>query len=59
MAKVLVQYVTVHEQTIDWPESEMDNLNYENLMCNLDINRSASEIEEISGVFVDREEVWL
>lgn len=42
MAKVKVTYVATMVETIDWPDDEMDNFNYENLCVNLDPEKAAS-----------------
>lgn len=36
MALLRVKYTMTVEQDIDWPDDELDDLNYENLMINLD-----------------------
>ncbi len=36
MAKLRVKYTMIVEQDIDWPDDELGDLNYENLMINLD-----------------------
>lgn len=36
MAILRVKYTMTVEQDIDWPDDELDDLNYENLMVNLD-----------------------
>lgn len=40
MAVVKVRYTATFVQVINWPENELDDLNYENLECNLDIENS-------------------
>ena len=34
--KVEVTYTVVHKQTINWPEDEFEDFDYETLECNLD-----------------------
>jgi hypothetical protein len=51
MAKLTVRYNVIVYETIDWPDDEMDNLNYDNLLCNLDIENSSEHIvEEITDI---------
>ena len=40
MAKLRVEYEVKLVQFIDWPDDELNDLNYENLHCNLDMNKS-------------------
>lgn len=37
MAIIKVKYTKTFEQTIDWPDDELENLNYDSLLCNLDL----------------------
>lgn len=52
MATLEVEYTVKVKQTIHWPDDELDNLNYDNLMVNLDpaIANDIGEPEEISNV---------
>tara|TARA_R100000951_G_C2529874_1_gene146079 strand:+ start:259 stop:441 length:183 start_codon:yes stop_codon:yes gene_type:complete len=36
MALLRVKYTMTVEQDIDWPDDKLEDLNYENLMINLD-----------------------
>ena len=38
--KLLVKYTVTLEQTVDWPDDELEDFSYENLLCNLDIDES-------------------
>ena len=35
LAKVKVKYLAEMTQTIDWPDDEMDNFSYDNVVANL------------------------
>lgn len=35
MAKVIVKYTATFKQTLDWPDDELGDFNYENLQVNL------------------------
>lgn len=52
MPNIKVQYTITLEQTVFWPDDEMDNLNYSSLVCNLEPEESAEigdrEITETS-----------
>ncbi|MBQ4836027.1 hypothetical protein [Pseudoalteromonas luteoviolacea] len=43
MAKVEVKFLVEMSQTIDWPDDEMDNFNYENLQINCDPEQAEIE----------------
>ena len=59
MAKLTVRYNVVVYQTIDWPDDELENLTYDNLLCNLDINESSEhEIEDITAMQKNDEEFY-
>lgn len=45
MAKIKVKYKVYFEETIDWPDDEIDNLNYESLVLNTDYE-SATQVDE-------------
>jgi len=36
MAKVIVEYTVKIKQTLDWPDDELGDFNYENLEANLE-----------------------
>ena len=57
MAKLKVTYTALVEEVIDWPDDEIDDLNYENLLCNLDPEASVSTIvvDEVHKVLKDGE----
>ena len=51
MAILKVKYTVEVEQTIEWPDDELDNLNYDNLMCNLDVdNKDDHTYEDIKSI---------
>ncbi len=55
--QLLVKYTVTLEQTVDWPDDELEDLSYENLLCNLDIDESLDLNEtEISGIQKNGEE---
>jgi len=52
--KITVVYTASFTQVIDWPDSEKDNLSYQNLEANLNTEKSEELcIDEISDVSVD------
>ena len=54
MAIIKVKYTKAFEQTIDWPEDEMESFTYDSLLCNLDIDKSIEQPEdEINYVWKD------
>ena len=57
MAKLTVEFTAKFYQTIDWPDDELDNLQYDNLLCSLYVNQGDEhEIEEITAIQKDGEE---
>jgi hypothetical protein len=40
MAKIQVKYSVEMSQTIDWPDDELDNFNYDNLVCSCDPDKA-------------------
>ena len=40
MAKLRVKFNVEVTQYIDWPDNELNELTYENLECNLDMDKS-------------------
>ncbi len=59
MAKIRVEYDVKLVEFIDWPDEEMDNFNYENLHCNLDMNKSSEcEIGDITSIEKNDEEFY-
>ncbi len=54
MAKVKVTYTATFTQTIDWPDDELDDLNYENLEANLDPENATYTGEvDIDDIFLN------
>ena len=41
MAKLRVEYIVTLVEFIEWPDDEIQNLNYENLTSNLDMDKSS------------------
>ncbi len=59
MAKLTVKYTVIVYEDIDWPDDEMEFLNYESLLTNLDIEKSTEyTIEEIITVQKDDKEFY-
>lgn len=59
MATLRVKYTMTVEQDIDWPDDEMDDLNHENLMCNLDQDEAHEwQIDDIVEMTKDGEEFY-
>lgn len=57
MAILKVKYTMIVEQDIVWPDDELDDLNYENLMCNLDQDEAHEwQIDDITEIEKDGEE---
>ena len=46
MAEIKVKYTKTFEQTIDWPDDEMELFNHDSLLCNLDIDESTDSYED-------------
>ena len=40
MAKFRVKYTMVIEQDIEWPDDELDGLNYDNMLLNCDVDEA-------------------
>ena len=40
MAKFRVMYTMVIEQDIEWPDDELDGLNYDNMLLNCDVDEA-------------------
>lgn len=40
MAKIKVKYKAIVEEIIDWPDDELENLTYDNLLLNCDIENA-------------------
>ncbi|MCF6459078.1 hypothetical protein [Pseudoalteromonas sp. MMG024] len=57
MAKVQVKFLVEMEQEIDWPEDEMEDFNYDSLVCNLDHENAVlvTHDHELLNVTVDGE----
>lgn len=59
MATLRVKYTMTVEQDIDWPDDELDDLNHENLMCNLDQDEAHEwQIDDIVEMTKDGEEFY-
>jgi len=59
MATLRVKYTMTVEQDIDWPDDELDDLNHENLMCNLDQDDAHEwQIDDIVEMTKDGEEFY-
>lgn len=57
MATLEVKYTVTHTEYVHWPDDELDDLNYDNLMCN--INHEDAQIHEdvvILNIIKDGEE---
>lgn len=51
MAKISVEYTATVQQVINWPDDELDDLNLENIECNLDISEATNiTVNEITTV---------
>jgi hypothetical protein len=52
MATFRVKYTMTIEQDIEWSDDELDNLNYDNMLCNCDVDeaheKQYSDIIEIT-----------
>ena len=57
MAKFRVKYTMTVEQDVEWPDDELDGLNYDNMLLNCDIDeaheRQYDDIIEITKDGVD------
>lgn len=52
-----VRYTMTVEQDIDWPDDELEDLNYENLMINLDQDEAHEwQIDDIQEITKDGED---
>tara|TARA_R110002050_G_scaffold288861_1_gene441054 strand:- start:1107 stop:1289 length:183 start_codon:yes stop_codon:yes gene_type:complete len=40
VAKIKVKYKAIVEEIIDWPDDELENLTYDNLLLNCDIENA-------------------
>jgi len=59
MAKISVRYTVVVYEDIDWPDDELEDLTYDNLLVNLDIEKSTEHtIEEITSIQKDDKEFY-
>jgi len=59
MIKLTIEYTVKFYQTFDWPDDEIEDLNYDTLLCNLDIEQSDEyEIEDITAMQKDGEEFY-
>ena len=59
MAKFKVKYTVTIEETINWPDDELDNFDYDNLMINLNIEEKDDyQYEEIISINKDGESFY-
>lgn len=59
MARLKVRYTVSVEEYIDWPDDELENLNYENLLCNCDVdNAHDKEVHNIESIAKDGISFW-
>lgn len=59
MARVKVQFTATITQIINWPDDEIEHLNYDNVMANFDSTSAHSvEVDEISDITVDGKEFY-
>lgn len=59
MAKVTVKYTATFMQTIDWPDDELGDFNSDNLVANIDPNKSEFTGElEIDDLELNGKEHW-
>ena len=49
--KIEVEYTVTHKQTIEWPDDEFNDFDYETLECNLEDDYGV--IDDIKSVKVD------
>lgn len=54
MAKFTVKYTMEFTQEIDWPDDELDSVNYDSMLCNLNHEESSDHTyEEIIKISKD------
>jgi hypothetical protein len=59
MAILKVIYTVTIEETIDWPDDELEDLNYDNLMANLNVDdKDDYQYEEIKSITKNDREFW-
>jgi len=59
MAILKVIYTVTIEETIDWPDDELEDLNYDNLMTNLNVDdKDDYQYEEIKSITKNDREFW-
>lgn len=57
MAKIKLKYKAIVEEVIDWPDDELKNLTYDNLLLNYEVcNARYVDYDEIVTVSKDGEE---
>lgn len=57
MAKIKVKYKVIVEEVIDWPDDELENLTYDSLLLNCDVeNHRDIDYDEIVTASKDGEE---
>ena len=42
MAEIKVKYTVIIEEVIDWPDDELENLTYDNLLLNCEVDNARS-----------------
>lgn len=59
MAKIRVVYNVQCVQYVEWPDDEMEDFNYENLLCNLDVDEAKfKDVDDIINIKKDGEEFY-
>jgi hypothetical protein len=54
VAQIEVEFVVKKKQVIDWPDDELENLNYDNLHCNIDEDEAqVIEVGDITSIRKD------
>ena len=54
MATIRVKYTVEFEETIDWPDDELESLTYDNLLINLDFENNHDFVyEDITRIVKD------
>jgi hypothetical protein len=59
MAKLRVVYTVQHIEYIEWPDDELEHLDYDNLICNLDFdNAKFRDFDDVINIKKDGEEFY-
>ena len=57
MAKIKVKYIAIVEEVIDWPDDELEDMTYDNLLLNCEVdNARGVDYDEIIKVTKDGED---